>query len=473
MIRVYLDWNIFSYLKHFKEIKEPYISLNRNLLKYSDKLLIPFTSAHLTDLVTSYNGSEKGKFETEKDLEYLEHLTHNLCILYNKNHKIFPDTRNIQECFKQILKDNSPPSEEDDLISPFEEYSDDPLVKPHIDKLKSMPAMDFSFLENMPKKYKEFKNIYANTIRNKTYYDFFNDSYKLISAFEKNPIIYKSIRNSTLEDLKISNDYSKSENPIEDISKKLEKSSFKQSFKEFVESGVKTRFKGKQPSGFEAFVDYYMHLDYLGYYRDKHFKNLIQDAFHAYYGAHCDFFVTDDNNTYHKAKAIYTFFNIETIVCKSSAFNSDFYGKVLLKKEFETSLLKSISKIIKSSFVISNQHDDKFNPADIYKMDHYVLNHFNRVQITHNINGRQILYIYKNSKNLSDFLFFKEIESVTNSLVKEFGHDINFHVEYNPVIENKEVADGSWKGRAWKAENALIELQIKEFPFLLTLSIDL
>lgn len=140
---------------------------------------------------------------------------------------------------------------------------------------------------------------------------------------------YRGIRNAGLEELKLHFDYSTSDDPIEKISEHLQSSTFKQSFKEFTEAGLKNYFGDKEPSRFDVFITSYIFVDFLGYYKDQRFKNLTQDSFHAYYGAYCDFFVTDDRNMYHKAKVIYNYFNIDTIVCTSNEFNSKFFGKVI------------------------------------------------------------------------------------------------------------------------------------------------
>ncbi len=59
MIRIYLDWNIFSYLYN-KQDTPLYSLLYKNLLKYSNQILVPCTPAHLQDLAQS-RFSEKGQ----------------------------------------------------------------------------------------------------------------------------------------------------------------------------------------------------------------------------------------------------------------------------------------------------------------------------------------------------------------------------------------------------------------------------
>ncbi|MBN8836331.1 MAG: hypothetical protein J0I09_03675 [Sphingobacteriia bacterium] len=476
MVRVYLDWNIFSYLKNLKTSNEPYITLNQNLSKHKEDLLVPYTSAHLTDLITSYKQSEKGKQKTLEDLQYLEELTNNLCIIYDyKEQKTYPDRYSIKDYFEQLLdSDTLMTGNFENLFSSLKVTEFDGLTNSFFDLLKTLPAdIDTTIFQNINSKYQSFKDAFQQTATNSSYYNLLNDTFKLLSQYNSNPKTYRNIRNVSLDELKLSHDYTQSENPIDDISKNLENSAFKKSFQEFASENLKNYFKDKEPSRFDSFTNHYIILDFLGYYRDSHFKNLLQDAFHAYYGAHCDFFVTDDDNTYHKAKVIYDHFNIKTVVCKSQEFNSQLYEKIVLNSSSEKPLIKVISEILNSSFVITNQHDDEFNPVDIYKIDHYVLEYFNRLQVTHNADHSACIFLYKNSKNYSSFYFFKEIETLTNKIVRQFGVDHYNRFEYKTETENDELMKDEWKGRTWLIQNTLVRLRMCDAPFGLTLTINL
>ncbi|MBL7691451.1 MAG: hypothetical protein JNM41_07645 [Flavipsychrobacter sp.] len=468
MIRVYLDWNIFSYLKQFKETKEPYISLNRNLLQNTGRILIPYSSAHLTDLVNGDNSTEKAKQEISTDLQYLEQLTSQHCIQYDyKNKKTYPEVYNIQDYYEQI-KDSREYEKRsvDELFSFSNELAD--LNTSLVDIFKNLPTgVDFFKLNEMLKEWGVFQIIFDQTRKQDNYYNLLSDTRDLLYQYNNDPKVYTGLRNRSLKVLGINHDYTKDENPIETISNKLLRSPFKKSFNEFVEQILGVISKN-EPSGFDIFTVNYLMLDYLGYYRDKKFRNLTQDSFHAYYGAHCDFFITDDENTYKKAKALYKYFNIETEVCKSTEFNSSFFGKVLLNSSVK--LVDSITETIGSSFVAMNYHDDNFNPVDIYKLKHFIASYFNRLQVTHDIGGTKYLYLYKRTKNYSSFYFWKEIETIVNEIVKEFGVDNNSRSVYIRETENAEISNNQWKGRVWKGDKTEIELQMKESPFNLTLS---
>ncbi len=290
----------------------------------------------------------------------------------------------------------------------------------------------------------------------------------MITGYNTNPKLYKSIRNASLEDFKMNHDYSESDNPIKALSDKLAKSAFKKTFKEFVDENMKLYFNEKPPSRFDIFTNNYLMLDFLGYYKDSQFKNLLQDSFHAYYGAHCDFFVTDDDNTFHKAKAIYKYLDIQTIVCKSSDFNTRFFEKKSIEK---MSLFETINDIMRMSPSITTQPDDENNPVYIYIMEHYLLNYFNRLQIRTNLDKSVTIDIYKNSKNYSMFFFYIEIKKVTDKIYNELGLDFNNKKEFDVINENEELHEEKWGGREWLIDNNLIELKMRQAPFGLTLTI--
>ena len=476
MIRVYLDWNIFSYLRHFGSVKEPFITLNKNLSNYKEGILIPYTAAHLSDLIPSYKSSERGKTETKADLDYLAELSDHHCIIYDyKEQRTYCDNYDLYDYFEQLLESSEfqfNSIEELLLLGDYPELKE--LSQTFVDVLKSMPmGIDFSTFPNYQGMNPQFLDIFSNTLTGGSFYDVFSDTIKMINEYNNNHKVYRGVRNATLDELKLNYDYSNSKEPIDDISKHLQSSAFNKTFKEFSETNLKSYHRDKEPSRFDIFINDYILLDYLGFYKDQKFKNLIQDSFHAYYGAHCDFFVTDDRNTYHKAKVIYKLFNIDTIVCTSEEFNTKFFGKVILNPNNDSPLSEIIAQTIKTGFVISKKHDRDFNPVDVFKIDNYILNFFNRLQLTHNADSSTSIYLYKKTQNYSQFYFWIEVETIVNKIVKQFGVDVNMRHEFNFSVDKAEIRDNKWKGRHWAfgKVNSSIEWD-KEFGIMLVLHIE-
>ena len=358
----------------------------------------------------------------------------------------------------------------EDLIKDIDE---DGILSSVLNHLKSLPLDTGSHNLQTPFSGSEIlSQAFNGLVTSSSFYELVNETVQLTSKYNTEPAFYRNIRNASLEELNISKDYKQTQNPISEIDNVLQSSTFKKTFVAFVEENLKNYFKDKTPSRFEVFTNYYIALDLLGYYRDKVFKNLLQDSFHAFYGAHCDFFVTDDDNTYHKAKVIYEHFNIETTVCKSDEFVTQFYNKSILGNAESKPVTETIEEIIKHSIVLQTGMDKDFNPVEIYKPGQYIYSYFNRLQRTENVNKTISLSFYKNAKNSSSFYFFKEIETVTNKIVSHYGIDTNFLSFYTTETDTGELLDNKWKGRYWNLGYAAIELNMLEYPFGLTLSID-
>jgi hypothetical protein len=71
---------------------------------------------------------------------------------------------------------------------------------------------------------------------------------------------------------------------------------------------------------YENFFPIYMGLDLLGYRPEDFsikntFQNMSNDSDHAFYGAYCNFFVTNDSKSLAKSKAVYEHFKFGSIVC--------------------------------------------------------------------------------------------------------------------------------------------------------------
>jgi len=152
------------------------------------------------------------------------------------------------------------------------------LSKTFVEVLKSMPlVIDFSATSDYQGVNPLFSNLFSNTLTGGSFYDVFSDTINMINEYNNNHKAYRGIRNASLDELKLNYDYSKSEDPIEDISKHLQSSAFNKTFREFSEANLKNYHKDKEPSRFDIFTNDYILLDYLGFFKDQKFKNLIQD----------------------------------------------------------------------------------------------------------------------------------------------------------------------------------------------------
>lgn len=466
MMRVYFDWNIYSYIRTergqvFSEISE-FLSRNKS------SILLAYSPAHLQDLKRSYFKSEKGKLETEKDLEFLGNLTSNHCLCYNfKEKSVYPNVIDPKEYFQEIFVD----AEEEDLFN-FENLfdNDDPLGKlwqSYWKLLKLLPSgIDFAQLEKLPKDYQVLNDFFKSTKESDTFGNLLEDILNIIQNPDDFEKIFKTIRTNSNKDLKIETDNSKWGNPFDYLDNVLKRNNLQKNFFELTTETLKS--SNKKASRFDYFSSYYFQLDMLGFHKDKKVSNLIDDASHSFYAAHTDIFVTDDNNTNRKSSALYKQLNIDTEVIYSREFLSCIRERKLFNQEMP--LIKQVQYLIENSLLLLDSIDDELNPARVYMIKPIMLDYFNRMQISEYENSTSLIF-YKKQGNYSHFLFWTEMETVVNRIVKEFGTDDNNRKTFLE-IEKKEVLDNNWKGRFWSFRNFDIGMNYIEGPFGLAFKIE-
>ncbi len=473
MIRVYLDWNIFSYLKRLGDVEEPYKSLKKILNSYSDILLIPYSFAHLNDLSVSYKQGGKGKEMSMIDIENIKLITKDNALIFDyKKGTTEASVYDVKDYFFYLIENNiERPTTltglfDDDIY----DVGEDIEFKDFLKKIRE-PIFNAGF-EEIPEKFGFLEKYFESFIENSNFENLFNGFLTVFDALAHDDKLYTGLRNSVLNEYNLNHDYKNSIDVFFDLNRRLLKSPYKKTFEELQELISANTGDGETKSYQRVFSEHFIALDYLGFYCDKKINNLIQDSYHSFFGAHCDFFVTDDNNTYEKSKLLYKHFNIETKVCKSSEFITKFYQKAYLKGGIKLNLLETVNNEITQGFVISRSWDDEFNPVDIYKFDIYLVNYFNRMQITHFLN-KTIITLYKNPKNYSKAYFLTEISSIVNGVVDQLGSDHFRRGKYHPESENQSLDDMKWEGRLWVIGNKIISLEMLDYPFGMALKIRL
>jgi hypothetical protein len=472
MIRVYFDWNIFANLK--RESEEPFKSILKIIRNHKGKLLFPYSPAHLRDLKRGFDVSERAKSKTYNDLKLLQEISKDHCLYFDyKDKKVTPNIIDPIEYFNQLTEDKT--TETFDFDNIFQSDTSDSLSqlwKSYIDLMKLIPtSIKLEQIDSVPEKYGKVKEMFPNLRTGNNYYNLMKDVSKIITAPEEYADIYKSARNASVDEMKINTNPKEWGNAFDYLDSVLTKSKANKTFREMIEDSLKARNKDKPLERFDYFTNYYISLDTFGYFRDKEFQNLIDDATHAYYGAYCDIFVTEDKNTYHKAKAIYEHFNLSTTVCKASDFSSVFYSMNELGDNPSQTISNRMIEIIHHSFILLKSFDDEFNPVMVYKVQHPLVDFFNRMQ-TSFYRESTSLFFYKKKDTYSAFMFWSEIKNIVDKIVLDFGTDDNLRGEFNHEIERQEINDKKWKGRIWKRNSIIIIVNYDYEDFGLILKVN-
>lgn len=319
MISVYFDWNVIS------QMKNGFLTELASSVLGNEKLLTPYSTSHIGDILSSHKETIEQKEIICSDLEYLGNLTQNKCLLLNSNgdvvYNIFPPKElynqklEHKEIFSdlslqgisKILKENEPFEGAEKIITKlfrthpineylkqmFEDPQNEKLFDLHFPGLKENPTLEGFFASS---------NIVYNGLYEKEDYKELRKSFQLALGINRDKIF-------------------NSESPyeiIESVTKKLNINEF---------SLLKE--SKHAPKWFNAILEEYQQLDMFGYQEDKvntkkgrkeTLRNTQEDAFHCAFASTCDIYILNDHKSYKKTKQVYNKLKINTKVLKPFEF---------------------------------------------------------------------------------------------------------------------------------------------------------
>lgn len=322
LIRIYLDWNVITTMQNPDRIKDEkqrgIFSLIRYILeRLSSDIVVLYSNAHLADLMKSYQQGERERVFTS--LKYLSTITNDTCIAqYWNEDRAKLHERNPTEFFNSMLEDS-----EDSFLS-FD-YIKGVMKKNGMgdifEMFKYQPHnMD---IEQISKHMPLFGSIFVRSRTDKSMYATIQDIFDFFQQVNNNPAVYNELRRVFKETLKIDPNIGNFTNTIEQLDQYLPKTMLNKSFTELFEEGNKKQYtKGE---GYNKLIGIYMQLDYVGYNSDKltdknKYGNLFNDAQHCFYASHCHYFITNDDKTFKKSKAVFQGEKISTMVMKPIEF---------------------------------------------------------------------------------------------------------------------------------------------------------
>jgi hypothetical protein len=211
-----------------------------------------------------------------------------------------------------------------------------------------------------------------------------------------------------------------------------------------------------QRNQYELFIDQYVGLELFGIVKGKPKKqkmmNLINDARHAFFSAHCDIVISTDADFLKKASFLNDVLDVPVLAVNLHE------TKILLDK------LDALSTLTFNDMVGELSRDDAAkNIVDIVEnegektlivgLNNIYFSYFDTGihQIT--AEGRYF-YFTKRLSHFSIGTLVKEIEYVTNRLVGDLGAD-----SYNNhKFDASEISDEKWKGRTWRMTDFVFHL---------------
>ena len=289
MLKIYLDWNIISYLK-----EEEYIDLRDYIAEVKDYFVFPYSRAHLQDLYQSKSPTNTVKYE--QDLETLTDICETHLLEYNNG----TDAPYPYECTpRQYIEKESLTLQA--YKSGFESISFTELIKSMMDATTFESIRNYLFatpleipIEN-PYNGLLIRNIWDTII-------FLLDNFSSILRNKKLEVeIYKSM-------CKIEGERSIQEMQnidSSDIFDYLNELCISRTNKNLTDTILATLEKINGINSYNYFLAEYATLAFCGYSRDKkrNILNIMTDALHAYYAMRCDVLVTKDDGMRKKAQA--------------------------------------------------------------------------------------------------------------------------------------------------------------------------
>lgn len=464
MERIYFDKQIFSYL--FKGNNALYENFLSNLYNNKHNFLYCYSHAHLLDLK---NDNTDIKY---KELEFIETLVEDNYLSYHHiDKKTSCYLAKPTEAFNHI---------EDDykfsISNTFSELFDDfdlsfatPEQQEMFFKAKGIltnQKIDFGFsqFQDLPKEITSpLSKILPLENYSMTLMEWTEHFMRMLQSMEADKTVYKSLRN--IIDKHINNGKFTVEYNNIDFDDNLKNSALQKSFTDFVTSNLNPH-GDKNISDYDFFTHAYFTLDLLGISKEPSksvkFINVINDGYHSYYGAFCDYVVSDDQGFLKKTKAMYRLLNIQTKVLHINEFIPYFN---ILSNNFEKNtniFFDLLFNDLKNGLVIDSKNSMQYDrQTTTIKPNAIYLGYFNKIDLIKKYN-QDYIFLSRTTNNYSYFSFYREYEGVINKAVNLFGIDSDFKGEFNWYNETKEIQEGNWAGRYWELENLTILIEVNK-----------
>jgi hypothetical protein len=306
-MNIYFDLNIFDRIEKKENLEEN----ERNLytkwenLVLSGQIVVPYSNAHLNDL---FRGFQKNPNYIDGHLDNIERLTKNLCICqYWGNKNTVWHFREIREFF------NEKNTEWEFEPNSFDELFDSDLGIPN-------PLLLYKMIP-LPKEWKlgyqqdpMFGIMYPKSKTENNMYALMEDIFNFQSRLKSDFSLYKSFKANLMRSI----------NKLKNNKEMLK--AIKQNFKDLpkhldifeISDLYGPKSKTSENVNYSKLIETFYKYDLKGYKTDGNFNNMFDDSLHTFYGAHCDYFVTNDDRCKYKAEKTYERLKINTIVIKAN-----------------------------------------------------------------------------------------------------------------------------------------------------------
>lgn len=462
MERIYFDKQVFSFL--FKSTDPIYRNFLNELNSNKDNFLFCYSHGHMLDLK---NDKTDIKY---KELEFMETLVRDNYISYHAlDKKTSCYLAKPLEAFKDVEQETDTDISFTNLFDGFDLESLTEGQRQQVVKAKDVftnQKLDFGFfnMEGLTEELKKpLSKILPIGVPSMTLMEWMQHFMGTLKSMEEDKSVYKGLRNVVdqyLNNGKFTVDYDNI-----DFNDDMKNSVLQKTFIEYVNGNLNPN-GNKEITDYDFFLQAYFTLDILGISKESsknvRFRNMINDSYHSYYGAFCDYVVSEDEGFLKKTRVLYKLLDIQTKVFHIDDFIKYFN---LLSKSNEANqndFFELLVNDLRNGIVLNSKPSIRYNRhTTTIKPYHQYLGFFNRMDSMKE-DGKDYIYLYRTTKNYSYFNFYREYEGLVNKAVKLFGHDFEFNGNYKWPDENNEVNKGTWKGRKWEFNSLTLLLDINE-----------
>lgn len=452
MIRVYLDWNVFSRLEHNDDIYKRLTAI----LKDDSKYIVPYSPAHLKDLYRSYK--KVGMSGIDGHLEKLQKYSKSLFVVYIIKDVLEFQSLGTRESMQQHIDAYDQHEDFDfsvdmiiDALGPFSTIFDS-LFKMQLSNL----LLADNYEENgqiANTKSSELLKSVLGTEETISMKDMIQNMMTISSTLYQDDS-YSNWRDGFQQDIKVSGRIKdKRFNPIETLDEnapKLQKTNFIELFESMLIGEDKK-------SLFNKIIALVRQLDFHGFYPDiieegHHLDNIETDYEHISYATSCDIFIVADKNT--KAKASLAFellkLNVRVVTPKE-------YVEFVEENSAE---IEDGQHLIEYLFWISTLEPTlEINGRNAHYIPSFVLNYFNLASYPID-NPKSVILQKMDTPNRVGILVI-EMEAVVKKLNSFYG---------TPINEFGKIGDEAYL-IAWLTEELVfIKLQLSFGNFTLEIS---
>jgi hypothetical protein len=460
--RIYFDKQVFSFL--FKNTNPVYKSFLNELNSNKNNFLFCYSRGHMLDLK---NDKTSIKY---KELEFMETLVRDNYIAYHaldKKNSCY--LARPLEVFKDVEQETDTHISFANLFDDLDLESLTEEQRQQILKAKDLftnQKLDFGFAktEGLTEEIKkQLSRVLPIGIPSMTLVEWMQHFMSTLTSMKEDKSVYKGLRNAVDQHLnngKFTVDY----NNI-DFNDDMKNSVLQKTFIEYVNGNLNPH-GNKEITDYDFFLHAYFTLDILGISKESsknvQFRNIINDSYHGYYGAFCDYVVSEDEGFLKKTRALYKLLDIQTKVFHVDDFIKYFNFLSKSNESNQNDFFDLLINDLRNGIVLNSKPSIRYNRhTTTIKPYHQYLGFFNRMDSMRE-DGKDYIYLYRTTKNYSYFNFYREYEGLINKAVKLFGRDFEFNGNYKWPDENNEISKAKWKGRKWEFNNFTLLLDINE-----------